>query len=86
MNACIIYVHRETLLGLQMTQEFINMAIFLSGSNLCKKAIVAQFSLNRDPISQGTSALHGAFHNVSHKHEFKEDDRLFITCLVPSGV
>lgn len=66
-----------------MTQEFINLAIFLSGSNLCKKAIVTQLLQNRDPISQGTRALHGAFHGVSHKEEFKEEDRLFITCLVP---
>lgn len=58
------------------------MAIFLPGSNLCKKAIATQLLLNRDPISQGTRALHGAFYGVSHKEEFK-DNRLFITCLVP---
>lgn len=52
------------------------MAIFLSHSNLCKKAIVTQLLLNRDLISQVTRALHGAFHGVSHKEEFKEDDKI----------
>lgn len=52
------------------------MAIFSSHSNLCKKATVTQLLLNRDLISQGMRALHGAFHSVSHKEEFKEDDRI----------
>lgn len=49
---------------------------FMQGSN-CYTALAEQ-----RPNLTGDK---GAFHRVSHKEEFKGDDRLFITSLVPWG-
>lgn len=71
-----------------MTQEFINMAIFLSGSNLCKEAIVTQLWLNRDPISQGTRGLSMGFHIRKSSKEMTDCllHPLYHEGLIPDGV